>query len=231
MAPDIGAFEFQYATPLLVNMAVQSGTTCCVTSCGLSGGFYTLQGSTNLVNWFNMATNIADTNGVCEFAETGGASYSHCYYRVSLPVPAGSVYLPAPSGILDAPFLVNNTYIWQAMLTGVTNGGRAEYPFILPRAGDYVLQAMVNAPNSGVNSFFVNIDAEPQDPTMIWDISPYTSASGFGQRTVNWRGNGTDTADQFVPIVFTLSQGSHKLIIRGREANTLLQDMAVVPYP
>jgi hypothetical protein len=85
----------------------------------------------------------------------------------------------------------------------------------------------VNAPNNGANSFFVNIDAEPQDPYMIWDI-PVTT--GFGQRIVSWRGNGTFDADQFVPKVFNLSQGAHQLIIRGREVNTLLQDVAILPY-
>ncbi|MGD0259625.1 MAG: right-handed parallel beta-helix repeat-containing protein [Verrucomicrobiota bacterium] len=228
LAPDIGAFEFQYATPVLVRMAAQSRTNCGVTLCGLSGGIYTLQASTNLVNWFNVATNIADTNGVCVFTDSGMAKHSRYFYRVSLPVPAGSLYIPAPSGIVDAPFLITNTYIWQTMLTGVTNGGRAEYPFNLPKAGNYVLQAMVNAPNDGANSFYVNIDTEPQDPTNIWDVYPYTSASGFEQRTVNWRGDGTDGADQFVPKVFNLTQGSHQLVIRGRESYTLLQSINII---
>jgi hypothetical protein len=231
LAPDIGAFEFEYAPPVLTRIAVQSHTNCCVTLCGLSSGIYTLQDSTNLVNWFNVATNTADTNGVCVFTEMGAAKGSRLFYRVLLPGSPGSVYIPAPSGIVDAPFVVTNTYIWQATLTSITNAGRAEYPFIIPKAGSYILQAKVNAPGASANSFFVNIDAEPQDPTMTWDVSPYTSVSGFEQRTVNWRGGGTDTNDQLVPIVFTLSQGSHKLIIRGREAYTSLQDMTIVPYP
>ena len=212
-------------------MAVQSCTNCGLELFGLSGGIYTLQTSTNLVNWFNVATNIADTNGVCEFAESVAAQCTRRFYRISLPVPPGSVYIPAPSGIVAPPFLITNTFIWQPTYTGVTNGGRAEYPFIIPIAGDYVLQAMVNAPDDSANSLYVNIDAEPQDPTMIWDVLPYTAASGFEQRTVDWRGDGTDTVHQFVPIVFTLSQGSHKLVIIGREANTLLQAMVVSPYP
>jgi hypothetical protein len=227
LAPDIGAFEFQYATPVLVRMAVQSGTNCSLKLCGLRGGIYTLQASTNLVNWVNVATNMAGTSGVFEFTESGAARCPRRFYRVSLPVPPGAVYIPAPSGILDAPFLITDPYISQPIYTDLTNAGRAEYPFVLSRAGNYMLQAMVNAANASVNSLFVNIDAEPQDPTMIWDVLPYTS--GFESRAVNWRGNGTDTSDQIVPIVFTLSQGTHKLIIRGREGWTLLQDMAVVP--
>lgn len=227
LAPDIGAFEFQYATPALVRVAVQSCTNCCVVLCGLSGGIYTLQASTNLVNWFNVATSIADTNGVCAFTELGAVRCFRRFYRISLPVAPGSVYIPAPSGIVDAPFLIAGTNIYQPLETGIIDGGRAEYPFTVTRTGDYLLQTTVNAPNNGANSFFVNIDAEPQDPYMIWDI-PVTT--GFGQRIVSWRGNGTFDADQFVPKVFNLSQGAHQLIIRGREVNTLLQDVAILPY-
>jgi len=250
LAPDIGAFEFQYATPVLVlvRMAVPSRTNCCVTMCGLSGGIYALQASTNLVSWFNVATisnqftamiadtncslvatNIADTNGVCVFTNSGMAKYSRCFYRVLVPMSGGSLYIPAPSGIVDAPFLITNTYIWQTISSTNVDGGRAEYPFILPSAGSYLLQAMVNAPNDRANSLYVNIDAEPQDPTMIWDIYPYTSTCGFEQRTVSWRGGGTDGADQFVPLVLNLAQGPHQLIIRGREGYTLLQSISIVP--
>jgi hypothetical protein len=85
LAPDIGAFEFQYATPMLARMAVESCTNCCLILCGLSGGSYTLQASTNLVNWFDVATNIADTNGVCEFTERGAGRCSRRFYRPQAP--------------------------------------------------------------------------------------------------------------------------------------------------
>ena len=63
----------------------------------------------------------------------------------------------------------------------------------------------------------VNVDAQPTDPTNIWDI-PITS--GFVQQIVSWRGNGADGNDQFVPAVFRLAAGTRlQLIIRGRESN------------
>ncbi len=179
------------------------------------------------MDWRDIATLIGGTNGVCEFTDLGTGQPSPHFYRASLPVSPGSVYIPAPSGIVDDRFRITGTHVWQITDAGITNGGRAEYPFVIPRTGTYVLQATVNAPDSGANSFFVNIDAEPQDPTMIWDILPYTS--GFDQRTVTWRGDGTSTADQFVPQAFMLSEGLHKLIIRGREAGVLLQSINVTP--
>ncbi|MCU0786131.1 MAG: hypothetical protein MUF81_19200 [Verrucomicrobia bacterium] len=86
----------------------------------------------------------------------------------------------------------------------------------------------MNAPNEGANSFFLNLDAEPQDPYMIWDIPP---TSGFEPRTVSWRGNGTYNNSEFVPKVFNLGQGSHQLILRGREAYTALQSLTIMQYP
>ena len=127
---------------------------------------------------------------------------------------------------MSAPFTITSNYISQAVqTTAVTNGGRASYSFTITNAGNYVIQALVNAPDDAANSFYINIDAEPQDPTMIWDI-PLTA--GFEQRVVSWRGNGTDANNQFVPKIFTLTQGSHQLIIRGRGANVQLETLAVL---
>jgi hypothetical protein len=157
---------------------------------------------------------------------------SRRFYRVAVTTPAkvsGAIYLPATSGTVAAPFVLNNDYIYQSIqTTNVTAGGRAAYGFTLTNTGTFVIQATVDAPNTAANSIFVNIDAEPQAPGMIWDI-PVTS--GFEQRLVSWRGNGTDSTNQFVPKVFTLNSGAHQLVIRGREAYMLLQSMAILPYP
>jgi hypothetical protein len=152
------------------------------------------------------------------------------FYRAVPWVQASQIYISAASGEITAPFILTNGYIYQSIqTTTVTNGGRAAYNFTIAQTGTYVVQTTVNAPNDGANSFFVNIDAEPQSPTMIWDIFPFTS--GFEQRTVSWRGTGSDTNNQYIPEVFTLTAGPHQLIIRGREAYPELQDMTILPYP
>jgi hypothetical protein len=138
--------------------------------------------------------------------------------------PAG-LTIQAPLGIIAAPFIITNGYIYQLAETSVTNGGRAVYNFSVTTAGTYTIQVWVNAPNGGANSLFMNIDAEPEDPFMISDITPFTS--GFELRTLNWRGNGTSDNNEFVPQVFFLPQGPHQLIIRGREGNTLLQNFTI----
>lgn len=133
----------------------------------------------------------------------------------------------ATSGAITMPFIVAAGGIYQSAITGVTEGGRAAYTFTITNAGHYTLSARVDAPRDDANSLFVNIDAEPASPAMIWDI-PVTA--GPTDRTVSWRGNGTGDYNQFNPKVFTLGTGTHQLIVRGREANCSLSAFTLAPY-
>lgn len=157
------------------------------------------------------------------------------------PVPSPSP-LPSPSvlpglswqaeqGTLSSIFQIGTSgsvsYVFQSTKTDPNPlaGGLATYRFNIPQAGDYVIKTVVNAPDVDTNSFYVNIDAEPTHPGMIWDILPYTT--GFAERTISWRGTGTQDADQYNPKVFTLTAGIHTLYIRGREANVQLDSLRI----
>ena len=107
--------------------------------------------------------------------------------------------------------------------------GEALYNFTITNAGNYVIQALVNAPGDSANSFYVNIDAQPVDPTMTWDIFPFTT--GFQNAIVSWRGNGSDTNNQYNPKIFALTAGTHQIIFAGREANTQLQSFSLLQLP
>ena len=122
--------------------------------------------------------------------------------------------LPASSAVVSAPLVLTNGIISQPEQTELAGGGKAVFNFTITNAGDYVIRATVNAPAEDANSFYVNVDAPPADPAMIWDIEV---TSGFEQRTVSWRGKGDVDSDEFVPKRFTLSAGAHQLIIVGRE--------------
>ena len=76
----------------------------------------------------------------------------------------------ADSGVYTAPFTAANGTLAQSVTTGLASSGRAAYNFNIVKAGSYLVSAMVIAPNLGQNSFYVNIDAEPTDPLMIWDV-------------------------------------------------------------
>jgi hypothetical protein len=61
---------------------------------------------------------------------------------------------------------------------------------------------------------------------MIWDIMPITS--GFEQRIVSWRGNGSENNDQIVPKIFNLSAGPHQIIFVGRKAGTAMASFTLL---
>ena len=134
------------------------------------------------------------------------------------------------NGLLTASTMINGvptSYIYQPLPSiGDVSGGTAVYNFTITNAGNYEIQALVNAPNLNANSFYVNIDSQPQDPTMIWDIMPLTS--GFEQRIVSWRGNGSENNDQIVPKIFNLSAGPHQIIFVGREPGTALASFTLL---
>jgi len=144
-----------------------------------------------------------------------------------------SLNIEATSGAISAPFYIANGAIVQPHYTSVTAGGEAVYTFNLGTAGNYVISAVVTAPSTDNNSFYVNIDAEPADPLTIWDI-PVTFTPA--DETVSWRGaGGLDPASpsafdaQYAPRVFTLSAGTHQLIVRGREGNCTLGTITIKP--
>jgi hypothetical protein len=122
--------------------------------------------------------------------------------------------LPASAAVVSAPLVLTNGCLAQPESTELPGGGKAVFNFTITNAGNYVLQAVVNAPGEDANSFYVNVDAPPEDPAMIWDIEV---TNGFEERTVNWRGKGDVDNDEFVPKRFNLTAGAHKLIIVGRE--------------
>jgi hypothetical protein len=177
---------------------------------------------------FSYGVGTAGNTYLWKLRVTDGQTSSESQLAVGVEAPPSDpsgLNFEAEAGVIAAPFIITNGYIYQASQTALTNSGRACYSFSITNAGDYVIIAVVDAPNDAENSLFVNIDAEPQDPYTVWQI-PVTT--GFETRIVAWQGNGTWDNSQFVPKIFALTQGTHQLIIRGREAGTLLDRFAFV---
>ena len=140
--------------------------------------------------------------------------------------PTGQ-FFPASAAMLTAPLVLTNDYIFlPGNQAEVSNGGKAVFNFTITNAGDYVVETLVNADDESTNSFFVNIDALPVDPDMIWDIE---LTDGFEKRLINWRGNGDSDGDEFAPKRFNLTPGAHQLVIVGREPGTLLKSLTIRP--
>ena len=134
----------------------------------------------------------------------------------------------ASAAVVTSPMVLTNDAI---ALVGdgmaeVADGGKTVFNFTITNAGDYVAETMVNADDESTNSFFVNVDAQPTDPDMIWDIDV---TSGFEKRLVNWRGSGESGSDEFAPKRFKLDPGAHTLVIVGREPGTLLKSLTIRP--
>jgi parallel beta-helix repeat protein len=137
--------------------------------------------------------------------------------------------IAATNGTIIAPFTIANGLVSQSVFTPGTNGGQALYNFTIANAGEYVVSAYVGTPSLSQNSFYVNIDKQPTNSTMIWDIpvSPVLTS-----QTVSWqgKGNGNPTNSQFIPEVFTLKAGKHQLIFLGLAPNTTLGTITITTY-
>ena len=159
-------------------------------------------------------------------SNASGSGSANVVIAITASAPIGSGVTPAlfdaSGGVISAPFVVNGSDIAQPALTNQPSlGGSAVYTFNVTSPGNYAVAAEVNAVDESSNSLFVNMDAEPTATGMIWSIPP---TSGFQLKPVTW-GVGT------LPQYWSLNAGTHRLIIRGREANTMLRSVSIIQRP
>jgi hypothetical protein len=83
---DIGAFEYQYI-PIFTSMTIQEATNCCLQLAGLlPNQTFTLQVSSNLLNWFAV-TNFTGTNGFIQYADPTTCQSGKRFYRLKSGTP------------------------------------------------------------------------------------------------------------------------------------------------
>jgi len=146
--------------------------------------------------------------------------------KTNAPLKSTADITVQPSAaVITAPLVLTNGIISQPDRTDLPEGGKAVYAFTITNAGNYLIKGIVNAPDEESNSFYVNVDAQPEDPMMIWDIEV---TNGFEERTVNWRGNGDPGSGEFPSKKFNLPVGNHRLIVMGREP-AQLKSISIVP--
>jgi hypothetical protein len=180
--------------------------------------------------WSNVSAGTYSVSAAVVYGSGSTVVSAAANVTVTSARPLPGLTFTADSGTFAAPFVATNGALSQSVTTGVPDGGRAVYNFDIINAGNYLVSAQVIAASEAQNSLYVNIDAEPTDPLMIWDI-PVCSA--LTSSTVSWRGNGNGdpASSQYIPKVFTLSPGTHQLIIRGREAGTTLGTISIAATP
>jgi hypothetical protein len=83
---DIGAFEYQYTIPVISGPAFQ-GPDSCLRCFGLPGRTYTVQASTNLLNWSDLNSVISGTNGLFDYVDTAQINRARRFYRLKCTAP------------------------------------------------------------------------------------------------------------------------------------------------
>ncbi|MGZ3600146.1 MAG: Ig-like domain-containing protein, partial [Ktedonobacterales bacterium] len=139
----------------------------------------------------------------------------------------------ADKGTIASPFVWtagSPGYVSQTTDTSAGSpaaGGQASYVFNVAAAGTYTLNVQLSAADAGSNSVYLSVDAAPSSNTQIFDMPTTT---GFQTYAASARGSGgsTYTADQYVPVVWNLSAGTHTLYVSGREANTQIASFTFV---
>ena len=73
------------AKPVLTSILLTDMNEALITGTGDTDVVYTIQASTDLINWQSIGTATAGTNGVFNFQDSNIASYNSRYYRASFP--------------------------------------------------------------------------------------------------------------------------------------------------
>ena len=95
------------------------------------------------------------------------------------------------------------------------SGDYVEFCFTVATAGEFSLDAVVDGPDGGSNSFFVTVNDVPASG-YVWDVSAGWTADQVSDR------NGAD------PVVLDLGVGDHAVRVYEREDGTRLDSLALV---
>jgi len=91
---------------------------------------------------------------------------------------------------------------------------RAEYTFVVPQAGQWLLKGLIRAADTSSDSFWVEIDGTQATGSVnLWDVTPVGTTYSWDY--MNNRG----VAD---PVTLTLSAGTHTVTVYGRDDGTRL---------
>jgi hypothetical protein len=186
----------------------------------MSGGSYSLGSNASQPVVVRYTPTTGGTHSqVLTFTGAGGATATVSGSAWS--VQSGLTF-SATNGVITGPFTINadRTISESVDVDDPTLGGRAVYGFSIANPGDYTVVGEVYISAADSDSFFVNIDAEPTSPDMIWDVPIY---AGFTNRVASWRLLGG------APKIWTLNTGTHQLIICGREAGAKLRTVTISP--
>jgi hypothetical protein len=148
--------------------------------------------------------------------------------------PSNQIFLEAEFGVLVPPMAMlkdSQAFAGRYIQTSVVDGGSASYSITIPQTGDYVIWCRVLAPDSHHDSFNVSVDGGTGD---IFDVAEREWSNAWQWTPVNGRGGAGGAPLTIDPRIFTLSDGVHQLLFRGREITCLdrliiTDDLTFVP--
>ncbi len=146
-----------------------------------------------------------------------GTSLSLLYSTQILARNAGEAsYIGGGMVLVTDPAAPSGKYLWLPEGSFPNNNGppiatqrRAEFTFVVPQAGQWMLRGQVLATTTESDSFYVEIDGnQALGSVSLWDVAPPGTAYIWDY--VNNRG-GAD------PVILTLTAGTHTVTIFARE--------------
>ena len=174
----------------------------------------------------NQTGNATITISANDGVTSASASFT---LSVTAPVPpAQTVYLPmdATAGILVAPMMITTNAQTSALnyvSSATANQGSDTFMVNIPVTGVYDIWGRVLSPSSASDSFFVSVDNGPED---VFDDAEGKWTNTWQWSVVNGRA-GTVVPLTLNPRTFLLTQGTHTIKFRGREANATLNRILI----
>ena len=147
--------------------------------------------------------------------------------------PDGTIYLEAEDSTPTAPMEIvqdatasGGAYIVTPQSSG--DNGSAAYTFYVSSPGNYVIWGRCIVPSGTSDSFFIQVDDEPD---VIWFVFQ-------GGNYVNWEwdlvsavGAGTGYVPEFDPYIVYLNEGIHNIIVKRRDPGTKLDKLIITKNP
>lgn len=181
---------------------------------------YTSPESTGILS-FHVLSNVTGSAMLTVTVNDSGLSNNLVSQSFSVTVSAPpTIYLEAESGVISSPMVVaaaSNAFNGRYIYTPNNNEGTASYPVNIPLAGTYTVWCRLIGSNDLSDSFFVSIDGGAEG---IYDTSLAGWSADWLWSRVNSRGGSN-------PRLFTLTQGGHTLVFRGRDAETRLDALYI----
>ncbi|MFQ5708455.1 MAG: Ig-like domain-containing protein [bacterium] len=149
---------------------------------------------------------------------------------LDVPPPRDEIVLEAENGTLSGLMTVgtdatasNGKFIHVPDGTGVGDGV-AEFTFNVDVAGDYVVWGRAIAPDGGSDVFKIHMDGGPEK---FWDVGQRNHSSVWFWDQVSHRGTGSATNPEEDPVIFTLTAGTHTLMVNEGKDGTKLDQILI----